>query len=127
MKKRESATEALNKLNMMPLERKREVHLGVITHKLLQGKGPKNLVSECQSLTKRQHSHNTRSTKKRDMSIISHRTSKSESSFTQRSVACWNNIPLAIRSIDSTSSFKRTFQQLLLTNYKSDVLLCGAI
>ena len=77
MKKRESATEALNKLNMMPLERKREVHLGVITHKLLQGKGPKNLVSECQSLTKRQHSHNTRSTKKRDMSIISHRTSKS--------------------------------------------------
>ena len=127
MKKRESATEALCKLNMMPLERKREVHLGVITHKLLQGKGPKDLVSECQSLTKRQHSHNTRNSTRRDMNIIPHRTVKSESSFAQRSAACWNKIPLAIRTIDNTSNFKRTFQHKLLTTYKSDVLLCGAI
>ena len=44
LKKRESASSALSKLNMMTLDKKTKVHLGVMTHKLIQGKGPSGLV-----------------------------------------------------------------------------------
>ena len=127
LKKRDSTSEALKRLNMMPLEKKRDVHLGVITHKLLQGKGPKELVTACQSSATRQHRHFTRHAARRDMASIQHRTTKSECSFAQRSVKCWNSIPLALRNIDNTSNFKKSYQQFLLTKFNSNVQLCDAI
>ena len=127
MKKKDSASEALQRLNMMTLDKKRDIHLGVLTHKLVQGKGPKELVSACKSLTNRKHHHFTRNSARQDMSSIQHRTVKSESSFTQRSIKCWNNIPLAIRNIDNTSNFKKSLQQFHMTKFKSNVQLCDAI
>ena len=127
MKKRDSASEALKRLNMMTLDKKRDVHLGVMTHKLIQGKGPRELVSMCQSLTKRRHHHFTRHSARQDMGSIQHRTAKSESSFTQRSIKCWNNIPQTIRNIDNASNFKKSLQQFLLSKYQSNVHLCDAI
>ena len=127
MKKRDSASEALKKLNMMPLEKKREVHLGVLTHKLFHGKGPKELVTTAQTSSMRQHHHFTRNAARRNMATIQHRTTKSEASFAQRSVKCWNSIPLTIRNIDNSSNFKKSYQHYLLSNFKTNVQLCGAI
>ena len=59
LKKKDSTSEALKRLNMMTVDKKREVHLGVLTHKLLQGKGPKELVTACQASTMRHHHHFT--------------------------------------------------------------------
>ena len=127
LKKRESATYALSKLNMMTLDKKREVHLGVLTHKLLQGKGPEELVTECQRSTTSRHHHQTRSAARRDMRSIAHRTTKSESSFSYRAAKCWNSIPPTIRDCESTSTFKKRFQSHLLSKYKSDVTHGDAI
>ena len=127
LKKRESASSALSKLNMMTLDKKREVHLGVMTHKLMRGKGPRGLVLECQQATRRSHQYQTRHATSCDMSSIAHRTTKRESSFAYRATKCWNSIPPAIRNIESTSLFKNKFQSFLLAKYRHDVTVGDAI
>ena len=118
MRKKDSATEALIKLNMMPLEDKRTVHLGVFVHKLNQEKGPRQLVDNYKGLIRRNHSYQTRMKTRGVMNSIQHSTSKFEKSTLHRAISTWNSIPNNIRSIDSTSSFKRHYQAHLLAKFK---------
>ena len=120
MKKRDSATEALLKLSMMPLEDKRTVHLAVFTHKLVNNIGPAQLVEDYKSLRESRHNHFTRMTTRGDMKSLQHKTDRFERSTLQRAIKTWNNIPVEIRKIDSTSSFKRSFQAHLLTKFKEN-------
>ena len=120
MKRRDSATEALLKLNMMPLANKRDVHLGVQVHKLHNQIGPKQLTDDYSGLTKRRHQYNTRNSARGDMSVIPHNTSRFEKSTIYRAISNWNSIPEHIRNIESTSSFKRTYQAHLLARFKTD-------
>ena len=120
MKKRDSATIALQKLNMMPLAEKRKVHLGVMTHKLVNSRGPSELIQAYQELTEARHGHNTRSASRRDMRTLTHNTSRFNTSTMQRASKLWNTIPESIRALDSTSSFKRQFQGHLQDNFNHD-------
>ena len=126
LKKRESASSALKKLNMMPLAEKRKVHLGVMTHKLVNSKGPSELKHAYQDLRNPKHGHNTRSAARRDMRTLSHRTSRFNMSTQQRASKLWNEIPQSIRNIESTSLFKRQFQSHLQAIYSSDAEISGA-
>ena len=120
MKKRESATSALQKLNMMPLAEKRKVHLGVMTHKLVNSRGPTELTQAYQELTEVRHGHNTRSASRRDMRTLTHNTSRFNLSTKQRASKLWNTIPESIRTLESTSSFKRRFQGHLQDIFNHD-------
>ena len=119
-KKRSSARAALEKLNMMPLTEKRKVHLGVFIHNIINGNGPKDVVSRYKKLLDREHTHQTRAAARRDFIASAHRTSKYDDSVQQRAVKCWNGIPFTIRQIDNATSFKRTYQKYLLNKYKED-------
>ena len=119
-KKRDSATDALVKLNMMPLEDKRSVHLGVLVHKLNRNIGPKQLVENYKGLIDRGHSHQTRMASRRQMNQVQHSSSRFERSTIYRAVDTWNTIPDKIRQIESTSAFKRQYQAHLLSNFKMD-------
>ena len=118
MKKKESATQALLKLNMMPLEDKRSVHLGVLVHKLNKNIGPRQLVDNYKGLIVRRHSYQTRMRTRGGMNSIQHSTSKFEKSTVQRAISTWNSIPDDIRKIDSTTTFKRHYQAHLLANFR---------
>ena len=120
LKKRASATSALLRLNMMPLEQKRMVHTGVLVHKLKRGIGPAHLVQEYGGLSRCGHQYQTRSKSRGDMKTITHRTCKFEQSTLQRATQTWNSIPESIRSIDNTSSFKRQYQAHLLNLFQRD-------
>ena len=116
-RKRESATNALRKLNMMPLAEKRKVHLGVMTHKFMNSRGPVELTTKYQDMTRTYHGHNTRSSSRKDMRTLSHRTSRFNRSTLQRASKLWNTIPEDIRNGDSTTAFKRQFQSHLQRNF----------
>ena len=120
LKKKDSPTEALLRLNMMPLEHKRTVHLGVMVHKLHNHTGPKQMVDNYRSLMERAHRYPTRSSTRGDMTSLQHNSSRFERSTLQRAIRTWNAIPLDIRNIDSTATFKRNFQAHLLASYKED-------
>ena len=120
LKKRASATFALVKLNMMPLEQKRMVHTGVLVHKIRKGTGPAYLLNEYGMQSTR--GHQTRSKTRGDMKTLSHNTAKYERSTLQRATQTWNSIPVDIRNIENTSNFKRKYQGHLLNRFKQDAM-----
>ena len=91
LKKRASATDALVRLNMMPLDQKRKVHTGVLVHKLRREVGPWQLVKEYSQQSQTQYQ--TRSRTRGDMKTQTHNTSRFEKSTLQRATQTWNNIP----------------------------------
>ena len=121
LKKRASATDALVRLNMMPLDQKRMVHTGVLVHKLRKEVGPRQLVKQYGQQSQSTHQYQTRSRTRGDMRTLAHNTSRFDKSTLQRATLTWNTIPEEIRNIDSTSSFKRKYQSLLLSNFKNNV------
>ena len=117
LKKRASATDALVRLNMMPLDLKRNLHTGVLVHKLRKEVGPWQLVKEYGQQSKTHHQYQTRSRARGDMRTQTHNTSRFEKSTLQRATLTWNSIPEDIRNIDCTSTFKRKYQSHLLTGF----------
>ena len=120
LKKRASASTALCTLNMMPLSEKRKVHMGVFAHKIANQNGPTAITSRYQSLMERNHKYETRAAARRDFITLTHRTARFDASTLQRATRCWNSIPQNIRQIESTSSFKKTYQKCLLEIFKMD-------
>ena len=119
-KKNTSATQALRKMNMVPLSLKRDIHMGVFVHKLTNSNGPKETVQRYNDRIKRNHDHHTRAAAKADMTIITHNTSKFKTSTQFRALKCWNTIPTALRSISDASTFKKQYQRFLVNNYQND-------
>ena len=105
---------------MMPIAEKRNVHLGVQVHKLLNNIGPKQLKEDYYNLTKRSHQHQTRNAARGDMAVIPHSTSRFERSTIYRAASLWNNIPEGIKKIENTSSFKRHYQAHLLKCFNNN-------
>ena len=118
LKRKDSATDALLKLNMMPLKEKRSVHLGVLVHKLNKSSGPTQLIDNYKGLIESRHSYQTRTKTRGDMNSLQHGTSRFENSTISRAIFTWNSIPDEIRKIDSTSTFKRHYQAHLLAKFK---------
>ena len=118
--KRSSATQALIKLDMMPLSEKRKVHLAVLVHKFLKSEGPKALVEDYAGLINRDHNYHTRAKSRKDLRTITRKTSKFDGSTKQRAITLWNSIPETLRGIECTSSFKKKYQCHLLQIFKSD-------
>ena len=125
-RKRASATEALNKLNMMPLEEKRRVHMGVFVHKLKHNIGPTKLVERYNNMVNSGHKHHTRFKARGDMMALSHNSSRFEKSTLMRAAQVWNGIPCHIRNLEGSSNFKRKYQAYLLDNFKKQSTAPGS-
>ena len=119
-KKNTSATQALQKLNMVPLSLKRDIHLGVFVHRLMNSNGPQDTVQRYNERIRRTHEHHTRAAAKADMTTITHNTTRFKSSTQHRAVRCWNSIPADLRVIPDASAFKRQYQAFLVQNFKRD-------
>ena len=121
LRKRASATQALIKLNMMPLEEKRRVHLGVLVHKLRNNIGPTQLVKRYNDMAISRHQHNTRFRARGDMVAVTHNSTRYERCTLIRATQTWNSIPGHIRNLDNSSNFKRKYQAHLLDVFKNEV------
>ena len=115
MKKHESASEALKKANMMPLEEKRKIHEGVYVHKALKGNLP---TATCRKYREQQSQMNNRSTVKKILTIPKHRRELYKNSPFYRTITTWNNIPQEIKNSETTTNFKQRYQSHKLKTYK---------
>ena len=107
MKKSDSATQALEKLNYLKLEEKRQIHEAVFTHKVLSGNMPKHLTEDYKKLQSR---CNNRSADNATLNIPIHKTSRYENSVLYRTIKAWNNTNIDIRN-DPTHLFKQKLQK----------------
>ena len=119
LKKNSSANAALVKLKMMPQEDRRRLHLGVLAHKLKEGKSSKELVTTFKNRTTRYHQHNTRSAARGDATSQQHNTARNERSTMYRALKFWNGIPVTLRRMEDTSKFKKALQKQLLQDFIS--------
>ena len=115
MKKYESATTALKKANLLPLETKRKIHEAVYIQKGLSNKLPKSVCEKYQQL---QPQTSFRSSNQKVLTIPKHKTEKFKHSPLYRTVNIWNSIPLQIKEIENSATFKRNLQKYLQKDFK---------
>ena len=115
MKKLESSTYALKKANLLPLNDKRKVHEAVYIHKGLHGKLPTPVCAQYEQL---RPSPNLRSAEQQILTIPNHKTERYKHSTLYRTTNIWNSIPLHIKNIDNSSTFKKNYQNYLLQTFK---------
>ena len=117
LKKTSSTTDALSKLQMLPLRERRKGHLGVFVHKLKSGEGSTELKETFRNRTLRNHRYCTRSAERGDTTTVAHSTARSERGTIHRAFKNWNGIPLQIRELQETKPFKKSYQRYLLSKF----------
>ena len=110
MKKSDSATTALKKLNFLNLKQRRLVHETGFAHKSIFNEHPSTLNHIYQQ---QQSTANTRSATRGKLNVPKHRTSKYEDSPFYRTLTAWNTAPTEL-PIGDVKKHKAAFQQLLI-------------
>lgn len=115
MRKYDSASEALKKAHLLPLEEKRKIHEGVYVHKALKGNLP---LAVCRQFQQQQSQMNNRSTNRKILTIPKHKTEKYKNSPFYRTISTWNNIPQSIKDSETTTTFKHNLQSQQMKAYR---------
>ena len=118
-RKYDSATEALKKLGMVPLSKKRQIHQAVMAHKLINGAGPKELCAVFKNvktgLKLNQNNGNIASRLRSATTMMiqpkQHRTAKFERSPIHRMTKVWNSVSLESKQIENNGQFKKQVQR----------------
>ena len=105
-----SSTEALKKLELIPLNQKRDIHTAVFLKKSLEGKAPIKHKEKYQNQQRPSHLRQGR------LQLPRHRTKLYETGTFYSSIKIWNSIP---RDIQQTSieNFKTKFQKHKLQKF----------
>ena len=111
-RKYDSATYSLNKLKLLNLEKRRQIHETVFTHKALKEKNTDNINQQYKDLLS---AANTRQATTRKLTVPIHKTSKFESSPLYRTIKSWNNCPPNL-PFDNIKTHKNMLQTHLLNN-----------
>ena len=114
-----SASNALNKLNWIPLHLRRKIHQGVFIHKSINHQGSQHAITSTINLLPNHH-YSTRLKHGNGLYSRQHSMAMSEKSVLYRSSHVWNSIPSDIRSTESTSNFKNRLQKHFITTYQND-------
>ena len=110
MRKHESSKEALKKANLLPLDEKRKIHEAVYIHKGLNNRLPPSI---CRQYEQQKSLKNNRSAEKQILTIPIHKTERYKHCPLYRTIKIWNSIPLHIKEIEESSTFKRNYQKHL--------------
>ena len=107
MRKYDSSSLALKKLELLPLAEKRKISIAVHVKKSLLAKAPENI----QQLYMKQISYeDTRAAARGDLNYPKHRTQKYQQGPLYSAIKTWNNIPLKLRD-NNLSCFKTDLQK----------------
>ena len=108
-KKHSSTTEALKKLELIPLHEKRKINLAVYVKKALEGKAPENIL---QKYRNQLSNENTRAANRGDLNLPKHKLVQYQQGAFYTSLKAWNSIPTHLRENDITC-FKSSLQTYL--------------
>ena len=110
LSKRSSSTEALKRLELLPLEEKRNIHAAVYVKKALEGIGPP------QTVNKYNQQKSRTDLRPGILQIPKHRTAQYEKSPFYSSIKVWNSIPNSIKDL-KTETFKNNLQKQKVENF----------
>ena len=113
LNKYSSSTQALQKLELIPLADKRKINLVVHVKKSFEGRAPQNI----QQLYKNQTSNvNNRSAKRGDLNYPPHKLQQYQNGSLYSSIKAWNSTPSDLRN-NNLTSFKKNLQTYLTKQY----------
>ena len=109
-----SAPPLLKELGWLTLDKKRKLHKCVLMHRLLQGNGPDTLTHNLNQY-KSVKTKSTRAQTNDELSLPYHKTDYISKSFTYETAKLWNLIPLSLRQVKNSKTFKEKLNKFLLT------------
>ena len=113
MKKYDSSTTALKRLELLPLTEKRKISIAVHVKKSLVAKTPENI----QHLFMKHLSYeDTRAAVRGDLIYPKHRTQQYQQGPLYTAIKTWNHIPLNVRDAN-LSTFKKQLQKQMTRDY----------
>ena len=112
-KKHSSSTEALKKLQLIPLNEKRSINTAIHVKKALMGKAPENIQQMYQHQLSKE---STRAATRGDFNYPRHQLTQYQQGAFYSSLKTWNSIPLHLREKPLTS-FKTSLQTHLTDKY----------
>ena len=115
MKKYDSSTTALKKLELLPLAEKRKISIAVHVKKSLIAKAPENIQ---QQFMKHPSFEDTRAAARGDLTYPKHRTQQYQHGPLYTAIKTWNTIPLYLRD-NNLTSFKTQLQKQMTREYLS--------
>ena len=108
-----SSTEALKKLELIPLADKRKINLALHVKKSLEGRAPENI----QELYNKQISNvSNRAAAKQDLNYPKHKLQQYQSGSFYSSIKTWNDVPVAQRN-NNLNTFKKNLQSHMTKQY----------
>ena len=108
-----SSTQALKKLEMIPLADKRKINLAVHVKKALEEKAPENI----QNLYLKQQSfQKNRATEKRILNFPKHKLQQYQEGTFYTSIKAWNAVPTHLKNTTMTT-FKKNLQTYTTKQY----------
>ena len=108
-----SSTEALKKLQLIPLAEKRKINLAVHVKNSLEGRAPENV----QKLYQKQTSNmNNRAAETRTLNYPMHKLQQYQNGALYASIKVWNTIPVNLRNNPPTN-FKKNLQSYMTKQY----------
>ena len=118
-----SSTEALHRLNWIPLNQRRQVHQCVFIHKAIRNRSSHHATQAIAHLLPN-HSYTTRQKHGSQLNSWQHRYALSEKSPLYRATHVWNSFPKELRTIEDTKIFKENLQKFLVDKFQnSDAML----
>ena len=114
-----SSAPLLKELGWIPLEVKRRLHKCVMLHKLLNGRGPEVLINMLNPLLARTNI-NTRGAADSHLFLPRYNTDYAGRSFFNSVARLWNDIPLDLRNISNSLTFKEKLQKYYVMEYRQD-------
>ena len=113
MKKYDSATTALKKLDLLPLAEKRKISIAVHVKKSLIAKAPNNI----QNLFMKQLSYeDTRAAARGDLNYPKHRTQQYQQGPLYTAIKIWNQTHIQLRD-NNITNFKTQLQKHMTKDY----------
>ena len=97
-------------LKLMPLDTRREFHLGQLCHKNIYHEGPASL---SKFFIKKQTGRSTRQITNKQMVVPKHRTNMGAKAFSVRGPKFWNEITANVKSIEKFNPFSNAYKSHL--------------
>ena len=113
LSKSTSSTQALKKLEMIPLAAKRRINLAVHVKKALDQKAPENIQ---QLYLQQQSLKENRASERKDLNYPKHKLQQYQEGSFYSSIKSWNAVPPCIKNINTTT-FKKNLQTYMTKQY----------
>ena len=106
-----SSKEALKKVELLPLEEKRNIHSAVQVKKAMEGKAP------LETQNRYMNQQRPANLRQGNLQLPTHKTQHYENGPLYSSLKIWNSVPLNLKNTNNITTFKENLQKYKLKQF----------